>query len=407
MTNIKFYQFDSGQRLLHLPTKVPTAYFGVVFGIGSRDELANEHGLAHFVEHMLFKGTKKRSNLKILNYVEDVGGTLDAYTTKEFIVISSCVPKAYFNRTIKLLSDIIFNSQFPEDEIENERNVILEEIKMYNDNPAELIFDVYDEYHFAGNSIGRNILGEKSSLEKFQRSHFINFWKRAINPNRMVICTAGDFSLEKVLLNIRRFFPADYEYEPFVHREIPVAASKFHLRQNRKTHQIHCLLGVEAIPAFHERSMALRLVTAYLGGNTMNSQLNLLLREKYGLVYDVEAFFNGFSDCGLFGIYFGCDHKSFEKCLKIIHQEIINLTEKELTNKKLTTIKKRLIGQLICESENYSNILFSKAKTLLITNKTYTQEDIIAMINSVSVDEVRQLGLDLFSSREFSTVIFE
>ncbi|HON19135.1 MAG TPA: pitrilysin family protein, partial [Salinivirgaceae bacterium] len=311
----------------------------------------------------------------------------------------------YFNRGIELFSDIIFNSTFPEQEIIKERNVVIEEIKMYKDTPSEHIFDMYDELLFPNHPIGRNILGTEKSLRSFTYSSIKSFWNRALDPSRIVVCSAGKTSVEKIIdwvqANLEKEFPQGARCE----RQKPIPGEPFSILKKRNTHQNHCILGVDAYPAFDSRSMALRILNSYLGGNSMNSRLNILLRERHGLVYQIESFYNGYSDIGSWGVYFGCDHQNTDRCLSLVREELHKVAENSFSNKKLSEIKRQLIGQMILDSENTQNIIFSKGKTLLLQNKIYTIGELLEMIQQVTPNDVLKVAQDLFSKDRLSTLI--
>jgi predicted Zn-dependent peptidase len=406
MVEFQQHTFPNGLRLVHIPDISLVAHFGVVFGTGSRDEMPNEHGMAHFIEHMLFKGTKTRKPYHILSRMEDVGGEIDAYTTKEFIVINSSFPKQFFNRAVELIADLSFNSTFPEKEIAKEKEVVAEEINMYKDSPSELIFDVFDELLYSNNPMGRNILGTEKSLKSFSHKSLNVFWNRQINPSKTVICSAGNIRFQSIISIAEKYFTNFGQHSSPMQRQSPEANTVFTKTIRKKTHQAHCIIGTQAFDAHSKHRLSLRVLTNLLGGPGMNSRLNLMLREKHGLVYQVDAFYYPSSDCGNFGVYFGTDADNVERCKDLVMKEISRITNQKLGTMQLHNAKRQLLGQVILGSENTSSVMLSTAKSVLVHNRIWTVEDILAEIESINEIDLQNTASELFNSRELSTLLF-
>ena len=405
MIEYKQHTFKNGLRLIHIQDQSLVAHFGVVFGTGSRDELIHEHGMAHFIEHMLFKGTKTRKPYHILSRMEDVGGEIDAYTTKEFIVLNSSFPKQYFSRAVELIADLTFNSTFPEKELKNEKEVVAEEIKMYKDSPSELIFDLFDEYQYSDHPMGRNILGSVKSLKKFTPESTKNYWNRQIDPKHTIVCSAGDLNLNQVIHLMEKYFSDFPENSNPIERHKPPIIQPFNEIIKKKTHQAHCIMGTSAFGAKSPHRLNLLVLTNLLGGPGMNSRLNLMLREKHGLVYQVEAFYDTFSDCGNFGVYFGSDADNIEKCRTLIIKEITKLAECKLGPMQIHNAKRQLLGQIILGSENKSSLIISAAKSLLIHNRIWITSEIVHDVESITETQLQDTANEIFTGKELSSLL--
>ncbi len=406
MIDFQQYTFPSGLRLVHLSDKSMVAHFGVVFGTGSRDELPNEHGIAHFIEHMLFKGTTNRKPYHILSRMEDVGGEIDAYTTKEMIVIASSFPKQYFSRAVELVSDITFNSTFPLKEIQKEKEVVFEEINMYKDSPSEFIYDVFDSLLYGDHPMGKNILGTPESISKFDETSLKNFWARQVIPLNTIVCSAGDIPFKKVVALVEKSFCDFKNISSPVKREKPETAPIFAKSVKKNTHQAHCIMGTSAFDVKSKYRVPLKILTNLLGGPGMNSRLNLSLREKYGLVYQVDAYYYPFSDSGNFGVYFGTDSNSVDRCKELVYKEISKLADCKLGTMQLHNAKRQVKGQIILGSENHSSLMLSTAKSVLMFDKIWTIEEILSDVDSVTDSLLLETANRLFENRQLSTLLF-
>jgi len=405
--DLLLHTLDNGIRLVHQSIPGLVAHCGIIINTGSRDENDSEHGMAHFIEHMLFKGTRKRKAYHILSRLEDVGGELNAYTTKEETAVHASFLKDDYERAIELISDITFNSVFPKKEIEKEKDVVIDEIKSYFDTPAELIFDDFEELIFAGQPIGRNILGTPESVKSFSRKMISDFISENFNTQQIVFCSVGNISDEKILRYFNKYFSSvvtktrkrrttrNFIYKPAT------------LTKNMDTFQNHCIIGNLAYDLKDERKMAMHLLNNILGGQGMNSRLNLSLREKNGFAYDVESSYNPYSDTGVFSIYFGTDNRYLGKSTSTVMTELKKLRNTKLGTIQLSKAKNQIKGYLARGYENHENLMLSLGKNLLTFDKIDTIEDICAKIDKITASELLEVANDVFEPSRLSTLIFK
>lgn len=403
----QFHTLENGIKLVHkyIPTKV--AHCGFIINTGSRDELLFEHGMAHFIEHIIFKGTKKRKAYHIISRIEDVGGELDAYTTKEDTCIYASFLHNHYERTLELFSDIIFNSIFPEKEIQKEKDVIYDEINSYKDSPAELIFDDFEETIFSDHALGRNILGTFESLKYLNKESISKFITENYHTDQMVLCSVGNIDFDKLIYWFEKYFASQKKRTRRKKRNPFDTYTPGIVRQKKDTFQTHCVLGNEAYKLKDERRTALVLLNNILGGPNMNSRLNLSLREKHGYAYNIESFYNPYEDTGVFGIYFGTDNGNLDKSLNIIKKELDKLTQSPLGKLQLQKAKQQLIGQLAIATENYSSLMLNIGKSYLLFNKVDTLDEIAAKINSITAEQLTKIANEIFNWNQFSMVIYE
>ena len=340
--DLLLHTLENGIRLVHYRTNGLVAHCGLIINIGSRDETDQEHGIAHFIEHMLFKGTKKRKAYHILSCLEDVGGELNAYTTKEETAVHASFLKEDYERAIELLSDIIFNSTFPEKEIEKEKDVVIEEINSYLDNPAELIFDDFEEQLFLNQPIGWNILGTQESVRSFSGEKISGFVADNYNTNQMVFCSIGNISDDKVIKLFKTYFSKVFTTYRSDRKVTNWKYKPSSVIKKKDTYQNHCIIGNLAYNLKDKRRMGMYLLNNILGGQGMNSRLNLSLREKNGLAYNVESSYNAYSDTGVFLIYFGTDSQYLERSISITMAEMKKLRESKLGVIQLSKAKKQI-----------------------------------------------------------------
>lgn len=383
---------NNGIRIIHHQVPSRIAHCGLVINTGSRDENASEHGMAHFIEHLIFKGTKKRKAHHIINRLETVGGEINAYTGKEETCIYSSFMKEDFERSLELICDMTFNSTFPEHEIAREKEVIIDEIISYRDNPSEQIFDDFDELVFRGNPIGRNTLGTPVNLKKFTREDIIKFMIRNYNTGQMVFSSVGDIEFQRVLKFAGKYLECIPENRAPVNRK-PVSGYKPAIKSvKHKTHQAHCIIGNMALDLFDRRRMAMVLLNNVLGGPGMGSRLNLALREKTGYAYNAESHFTAYSNTGIFTAYFGTDRERLSKCRQLAHREFSILRNKRLTPMQLKRAKRQLTGQITIGWENMENLMLALGKSYLRFNRVDTMEEIHRKIDQVAADEVLEVA---------------
>ena len=407
MQNYETYTFPSGLRLIHYPVDTPISYCGFAVNAGTRDEKPEHFGIAHFTEHMLFKGTSKRKSGHIINRMENVGGELNAYTTKEETIVYSIFPEEYFERAFELLTDLVFNSQFPENEIEKERDVILDEINSYKDNPSELIFDEFENLLFEKHEIGHNILGEPETLENINKKAFLEFHTSFYRPCNMVFFSMGKIPFKRILKVANKYLSAfNCPVSVELKRNPPVKNSGQYKKSDKDLYQNHVITGARTYDLFNENRVSLFLLNNILGGPGMNSRLNLSLREKSGLVYNVESNVTFYTDTGIFSIYFGCDPKFTEKCIALTYKELKKLKEFKLTDVQLSTAKKQLKGQLGISNENKENISLSMGKSFLHRNRYDSLEKVYKKIDSISSNHLSEIANEIFEEKSLSMLIY-
>lgn len=404
--NYQTHTLSNGIRLLHVPDESPIIYCGFVVNAGTRDEHDDEQGMAHFVEHMLFKGTQHRKSWHIINRLESVGGQVDAYTTKEETFLYATVPSLYVNRAMELLADIMFHSVFPAHEITRELDVVLDEIQSYNDSPSELIYDDFDELIFANSPIGRNILGKAEILETFNSQKLTDFVSRCHTTDNLVFFSLGKTDFSKIIRLAERLFDVPASQRQFV-RQAPQNYSPNSIKASKDTFQTHCLLGNRAFQLDHPDRVALVLLNNILGGPNMSSRLNMSIRERNGLAYNVESNLSTYVDTGVWTVYFGCDPKNAKRCLQLIGKELHRLRTQPLEVRQLQTAKLQMEGQMMIANENKENLILAMAKLFLHQNQCWSDEEIHERIMAVSAEKLHTIASDLFKEEHLTQLMFE
>lgn len=380
-------------RLLCNSTPSAVEYFGVAINSGSRDEQAPDRfGLAHFVEHTIFKGTENRRASSIINRMESVGGDLNAYTSKEETNLFSIFPKGNLNRAVELIADLLANSIFPERELDKEREVVRDEIDSYLDSPAEAVYDDFEDLFFAGSQLGHNILGTSRALDGFSPEVCRRYLTSCFVASRMVAYYQGYRKPEDVCQLVEKAMGAIPATGRSLNRIPPQAVKPFDLRREIDTHQSHTVIGAALPGVGSPMRDAIALATNILGGPGMNSRLNVSLRERRGLVYTVEASTTIFSDCGLFNIYFGCDPADRDRCLDLVYRELKAFAEKPLSPARLTAAKRQFVGQLLVASENTEQLLLNSARGILLNNELRTLAEITESINRLTPDDLSRVA---------------
>ena len=397
---------DNGIKFLYEFDNSPVVCCGFVVNAGTRDERPDEHGLAHLIEHLLFGGTHKRNNLQIIKRLEDVGGELNAYTTKEETYIYALVPQRYTERAVELLSDIVFDSVFPENQIAKEREVIFEEIDMYNDSPSELIFDELEDLMFENSALGHNILGSKKSLSKLTQSDCINFVKRCYTTDNMLFFLQGNIAENKFVRLIEKYVIRETTTRQF-HRSLPQIYTPKEITRNKKTSQTHCLIGNLTLSLSDKDTTCLTLLNNILGGTGLTSKLNLSVRERNGWVYAIDSSINLYSDVGVWCIYFGCSENNYQKCINLINKELHSLTDKPISTKQLERYKQQLYGQILINSQNKENYLLSAAKIALHLCKSISLEKTLEQIKQISPENIQLLASQLFDNKDFTILKYK
>jgi len=406
MKGYEYHTLNNGIRIIHNRVEGKVAHLGIIINTGSRDEKQNEHGIAHFIEHVIFKGTYKRKAYHIISRMEDVGGEIDAFTTKEETTIYSAFLTEYYNRAVELLADIVFNSSFPERELEKEKEVILDEINSYKDSPAELIFDDFEDMIFKGHPIGRNILGEPKSLKKYTRENLLSFVKNNYHTDQMVICSVGDIKFSSLVKWVEKYFGI---YKPNLRksrRQVLNGYAATNIQIKKETYQAHCILGDRAYDITDKKRLSLELLNNILGGPGMNSRLNLALREKHGVAYNIESFYTPYTDTGIVGIYFGTDEEKIERSLKIIKKELKLLQTKPLGILQLERAKKQLMGQIAISAENKSNLMLNIGRSYLLFNKVDTLDEAYKKINALTSNQIADAANEIYDFSKLSMLTY-
>jgi predicted Zn-dependent peptidase len=383
------------------------AHTGLFINTGSRDEDEAEHGLAHFIEHVLFKGTQKRKSHHIITRLEDVGGELNAYTTKEETCIHASFMKQYIDRALELIADIAFNATFPEKEIEKEKDVIIDEINSYKDNPSELIFDEFDELLFPKQTLGRSILGTPQKLKKIKREHLLKFVHEKYYTNEMVLCVIGNFKEDKIFKMGANYFGTHAMTRRNKKRIVAKSGKPFQQILIKDNYQSHCIIGAEAFGFNNPSRLTLHLMNNILGGPGMNSRLNMSLRERNGCTYNIDSSYTPFFDTGIFSVYFGTDKENVDKCIKLIHKEFELIKDKKLTAMQLSKAKKQLIGQLAIGAEHNENLMLTMGKSLMVFNKVDTLEEINHQIESITAANLQDVANDILADGKLSMLVYK
>ncbi len=399
---------ENGIRLVHKQVDSPVAHCGIIINTGSRDEEEKEHGLTHLIEHCIFKGTTKRKAFHILSRMEDIGGELNAYTTKEETCVHTSFFNNYYARAFELINDLVFNSVFPPKEIQKEKEVVIDEINSYKDSPFEQIFDDFDEQIFINHPIARNILGTAESLNNIDRDMILDFYHKRYCTTQMVVSSVGKLNFNKVKWYFEKYFSHIPKREPDRIRTVYDNSNykNSEITIKKDTYQAHCILGAPAYSYNDERRLILHLLNNYIGGPGLNSTLNLILREKRGYAYNVESNYTSYSDTGIIIIYFGTDKKDLKKCISLTHKELIKLSTKALGANQLSRAKKQLTGQIAISAENNENQMLSIGKSLLVYDKVDDLGTICKKIDAITAKQIMEVASDIFDPQNLSTLIY-
>ena len=403
--NIAYHTLPNGLRLVHVNTANQVAWCGLAVNAGSRDENEGHYGLAHFVEHTIFKGTTHRRAWHILNRMERVGGELNAYTTKEGTMLYSVFPHQHLSRAVDLLADLVQWSVFPQSELDRERDVVLEEAASYRDTPSDAVYDDFEDLLFACSELGHNILGRKEDLENLSREDCMRYLKKLYVPANMAFFSVGPDSPDRVFrLAEKAFGPMSHEMEPR-RRTVPPHVEPFRRTINIGTHQAHTIVGARVPDMNHPLRYALMLLNNILGGPGMNSLLNVELRERRGYVYTVESTLTMLSDCGWMEIYLGCDHDDVRSSLRVIERITSRLSQELLPERRLDAYKRQYCGQLVVAADSTEYLAMSAGRGLLYRGRVATIDDTITRIQEVTPEQIARaaefLRGDVLSSLTF------
>lgn len=402
------YQYPNGITLLHkqvVSTRI--AHCGYIFDVGSRDEDVKTQGLAHFWEHMAFKGTEKRKTFQILSCLEDVGGDLNAYTTKEKIWFHASLPCNYLERATDVLTDISFYSVFPEKEIEKEKKVVLEEMHMYADNPEDAIQDEFESIIFPDHSLGYNILGTEKTLDSFKQQNLKSFLKKNIDTSRVAFVVLSPHSFTEVKKIADKYISSVKGQHSKKIREKNKGFKPTTLIKKIDASQTHCVIGGIGLNIKEERRLGLFLLSNLLAGPGMTSSLNMAMREKKGYVYTIESNFTSYIDTGVYSFYFATESKQFEKALDVFHKEINKVRDKKLSTVQLHRLKEQIKGQLIMAEENNSNFMQMMGKSYLDFGKIDSFDQIVKKIDGISAEVINDLANQLMNPARMSKLIYE
>lgn len=410
------YTLPNGLRIVHTPSPTQVVYLGYAIKAGTRHELPHQQGMAHLVEHMIFKGTTHRRAWHILNRMENVGGDLNAYTNKEEMVVYAAFMSEHLERAVELLTDIVFHSTFPQHEMDKEVEVVVDEILSYEDSPQELIYDDFEELIFPNHPLGRNILGKPEQLRTYRTADALAFTRQHYRPENMVLFVKGNIDFRR-FVRLAEKYTADIipslslthsptDVPSFPEFPLPPYEARTVTLQ-KDTHQAHVLMGGRGYDSNDERRTALYLLNNILGGPGMNSRLNVSLREKRGLVYTVESNLTSYTDTGAWCIYFGCDHDDVERCIELVHRELKSLCTQKLTPAKLAAAQKQIIGQIGVACDNFENRALDMAKSFLHYNRLEPADKLFARIRSLTADQLLDVANDMFVPERVSTLIYK
>ena len=408
MENIFTCTLPNGIRIVHKELSTTAiVHCGIVLDIGSRDEDETEQGLAHFWEHMVFKGTQKRKAYHIINRLESVGGELNAYTTKEKIAFYASVLGEHFENATELLKDITFNSIFPPKQIEKERGVILEELSMYEDSPEDSLHDEFDEVIFGSHPLGYNILGTRSHIQKFKQNDFRSFINQHLDTHKIVFTCIGNISFKKVKRLAEKYFSDIPETKRKSIRKPFVQSALVNRVIKKPGAQSLAALGKTTISLHDDKRLKLIFLSNLLGGPALNSRLNLSLRERKGLVYSVESSFTPYEDTGMFGVFFGTTPHQLNKSIELVWKEMELLKNKPLGKMQLNSAIEQLKGQMAIAEERNISFMLMMGKSLLNFDKIETLQEIFNKIDNISASEVQDLAHELFVRDSFSSLIYK
>lgn len=400
------HTLPSGIRVVHVPTNGEVCYCGLIVNCGSRDELDSEHGMAHFIEHTIFKGTTHRRAFHILSRLDEVGGELNAYTTKEETTVHAAFLRRDFERAAELIADMLFCSTFPERELAKEKEVIADEIASYKDTPSEMIFDEFEEQIFNGHALAHNILGTAESLAAFDAQSVRQFMHRCHNTDQMVLSVLGSMPWAQVVRTAEKYF-GSIAVNPRQYKRQGIGAYQpTTVSRRRDTHQGHIVMGNIAPDAFDNRRIAMFMLSNLLGGPCMNSRLSLVLRERNGIAYNVETAYTPFTDTGLFTIYFGTDVANIDRSLRIVNREMQRLCDEPLSAVQLRKAKRQIIGQMRMSADNGESQMLSVGRSVMLYGTADDIEESCRLIESVSADEIQQVAQQVINPERLSSLIY-
>lgn len=408
MREYEIYTLKNGIRVIHNHiTTTKIVHCGIMLDIGSRDETTKNQGIAHFWEHMAFKGTRKRKSFHIINRLESLGGELNAFTDKEKILFYASLRDEYFERALELLTDITFDSIFPKSQIEKERQVILEEMAMYFDDPDDSLQDDFDSIVFSGHPLGMNILGTEKTVRSFKRKNFTDFVKEHLDTRKIVFSCVGNIPMVKVIQLAEKYLGSIPASRSKKKREKFIGYTPKRVTLKRPVKQARCAMGRSAYSFTDEKRSAFYMLTSILGGSGMNSRLNLALREKHGFVYSIGAQFVPFTDTGLFVISFGTEPSQMKKSIELVKIELQKLRDEPLGVKQLSSSKEQILGQIAMAEENNISFMMMMARNLLDQGRVTSLEEIFDRVKNTTALQLQELANEMFNERRLSYLIME
>ena len=425
MSDTFYHNLPNGVQIVYRKTTSPVVYVGIMVGAGTRHELPNENGMAHYIEHCVFKGTEHYTARQIINHIEGIGGEINAYTTKEETTFYAATLRNHFRTTLHLLAEMVLRPTFSKKETEKEVTVILDEIESYNDSPSELIYDDFENMIFEGCSLAMPILGTKKTLRRISKSPDIalSWMQQHYRPERMVLFVLGNVSTKQVLSAAEKELLASSPYRPIASSPIthseashspqgvqyPIAApaaSNTRLYK-RHTHQTHIMLGSHAYPIGHPKQLTMYLLNNILGGGSMSSRLYLSLREKHGLVYNIDSQAVPLSDTGYWNIYLACEPQHKEQCLELCHKELKQLRDTTLTSAQLQRALRQLEGQMAISAENQENNALAMAKQMLYHHHAPAWQETFAKVQKITPEQLQDVANEIFAPEKIYTLLYD
>ena len=416
MSETFYHNLPNGVQIVHRKTTSPVAYVGIMVGAGTRHELPEENGMAHYIEHCVFKGTQHYTARQIINHIEGIGGEINAYTTKEETTFYAATLSNHFRTTLHLLADMVLHPSFSKKETDKEVTVILDEIESYNDSPSELIYDDFENMIFEGSSLAMPILGTKKTLRRISKSPDIalNWMQQHYRPERMVLFVLGNVSTQQVISAAEKELLASSPYRPIAsspithseasHSQSPIAYSRTY---RRHTHQTHIMLGSHAYPIGHPKQLTMYLLNNILGGGSMSSRLYLSLREKYGLVYNIDSQAVPLSDTGYWNIYLACEPQHKNACLELCHKELQQLRDTTLTSTQLLRALHQLEGQMAISAENQENNALAMAKQMLYHHHAPAWQETFAKVQQITPTQLQDVANEVFDAEKIYTLLYD
>lgn len=398
---------DNGIRCAHRYTERPVAYMSLTIGSGTRDELSDAHGVAHLVEHLMFKGTSHHKAYYINSALDIVGGELNAFTSKEETVLHATCLVNNVAKGAELLCDMVFNSTFASSDVDKEREVIIDEINSYKDSPAELIFDEFEELLFAGSSLGRNILGDKKKLKRIKSADLKHFCQNNYSTDRIIFALSSSLSTKKFEALCRKVFGQIEGRQSTLARTSPKRVELFDIERNKRSYQTHVVIGGYAPSVFDESRLAAALLLNAIGGPSALSRMNLILREKYALTYSAEASFSPFTDSGLFTLYFSCENHKVARAEKLLRAEISRFASAQISENELNKYKRQMIGQLLISNDNSESSMMAVAKGLLLYGECESTLSIVDRVNSITTADVQRVAEELFAPSNLNRLVYQ